>query len=271
MKTMLKILMFALILFGGIGTVNAFDLDVTVVTPTANQNITGSITADCGVNVSSSNMTLQYFSAGWQNVVAANTTAGTNFTFAVTETSVADGAYTVSCLVDSGGVNESRSDNVSSVGWDDTGPTISLYTPATAGKKGTPFTITATCLDADFSNEACSSLVYYQDAGFDCVTGCTMTAVGTAFSYTYTPDVYNPRNAWLQATDQHSQTTNTSTTSIDVKSKGSGGPPVLYGDATTTLGISVAEEAAKKRKAAGGGIVVILIMVAGYFYLMRQK
>lgn len=266
MKNMLKVLIFALILLGGIGAVNATSI---LVLPTANQNITGSITANCTGSVTYNNASFQYYSSGWQTI-GTNSTSGTQWNLAIDETDAADGQYNMRCLANGTVI----SSNVSLVGWDDTSPTTSSYSVITDTAVNRVETVTLTCLDADFNNEACSSCSYYQVEGpgkvGDCTTGCSMTASGTTMTYSYTVETYGVRNTYVECTDQRSQSGNTSQVGIDIKSAGSGGPS-KYTAPTTQVGVSEAQAAASKRRAEAGGAIVVIIILAGYFYLKSQK
>lgn len=270
MKGILKTLLFFLIFFGGIGIVGATP---TLNVPTASQNITGAVTANCTSVATFTNATLQYDNSGWTDI-STNATEGIQWNFALTEASVVDGAYTMRCYANATGLNASASPNVTLVGFDDTAPTIT-WTALVDATKGNAETISGTCLDADFSNEACSSCTYYQvpdssNLG-DCLTGCATSFTGTAMSYTYTPDVYGIKNSYIECTDQHSQSVNTSQSLITIHSRGSG-TPTTWGKLETVTG----QQTKSQQTRNFGmfllfGFVAVALIVVAYLVVNQPK
>ena len=196
------ILALLVLLAGMAGPVAGADFTVTVVAPQANANITSATVFSCTTNVTTNNVSYQYFNAGWQTI-SSNTTSGTEYNTSVAESDVADGDYTFRCLGNAGGANATASANVTKVGWDDTNPTLTEP----------PTTVTNPVL---YGNNQCIN-ISASDTGFtDGVSSCTlidnldyssgtvMDDTGTdSFGKCWSPTAGDHRYSW-NCTDAHS-------------------------------------------------------------------
>jgi hypothetical protein len=129
---------------------SAYAFTTTLNLPSSNQNVTADTTYNCsitgGVNVD--NASIQYYSSGW-NTIVTNSTAGTEWVGTLQVSAVSDGTYTMRCLAEPGGDNETASANVTLVTFDDTAPTgVSFTLSDNYVSSGSTQTLTISCTEA---------------------------------------------------------------------------------------------------------------------------
>jgi len=278
MNGILKSLIVSLILIGGMGTAEAATAltvpaaDTNITTGFATYSVTVTTAVTNGTNVS---VWYNTSATAWARLCSNGSALLelTTYTWACDMSALADGSYNFKAVVNdslSGEENSSAVGNMK-IGIDDTGPTIS-GTALVDATVSSAATVTWTCLDADFSNEACDNCTYYQKADSsnlgDCLegTGCAMTGSGTTFTYSYTPTVYGIKASYAECFDQHGQSTNTSDSNIQVHSRGSGLPPG-YGPQE----VAKSQDAAQKASDRNRNILLIAIGLIAVAALLLVK